>query len=535
MNSFCKKNLAYLILMLIASSYSLLAQISPGELTKAHAELEGLSNCTKCHVLGEKVTNQKCLDCHKEITSLVKASRGYHSSSDVKGKDCFKCHSEHHGRNFQIVKFDEKNFGHAKAGYELKGAHAEAKCEDCHASKNISNEILRLRKKTFLGLEQNCASCHEDFHQKTLGEDCGSCHLTIDFNEAEKFEHNNARYRLTGAHQNVDCNSCHKTEQKNGKKFKLFRGVKYAACVDCHKDAHNGKFGNDCAKCHSTSSFKQINEKGFDHSKTNFALIGLHKKVECKECHKDTSTKKLKYEKCNDCHKDYHLGEFDIGLKKRDCVLCHDEYGFAPSSYSIEKHQTTKFPLSGAHFAVPCRECHFSNEEEEHKFKFEKLECIVCHENIHREELRKDFLKDNGCEECHSTESWKAISFNHEKTKYQLIGKHRIISCSDCHLSKEQPKKHLFMSVMKECSDCHLDIHNKQFIVEGKTECKQCHDSNSWFIEKFNHDSARFKLEGTHLKVDCVKCHRQEIINTKPIVIYKFEDISCKSCHQNEK
>ena len=30
------------------------AQISPGELTKSHAHLEGMLNCTKCHVLGDK-------------------------------------------------------------------------------------------------------------------------------------------------------------------------------------------------------------------------------------------------------------------------------------------------------------------------------------------------------------------------------------------------------------------------------------------------------------------------------------------------
>ncbi len=30
-------------------------QISPGDLSNAHKDLEGMSNCTKCHVLGDKV------------------------------------------------------------------------------------------------------------------------------------------------------------------------------------------------------------------------------------------------------------------------------------------------------------------------------------------------------------------------------------------------------------------------------------------------------------------------------------------------
>src|SRR6185503_11348080 len=40
------------------------ALFSPGALAKAHAELEGISNCQKCHEQGKRVTAQKCLACH---------------------------------------------------------------------------------------------------------------------------------------------------------------------------------------------------------------------------------------------------------------------------------------------------------------------------------------------------------------------------------------------------------------------------------------------------------------------------------------
>ena len=69
-------------------------QISPGDLTQAHAHLEGMSNCTQCHDIGSKVSNTKCLDCHKEIKSLVSSNKGYHAHRTVKSKDCFDCHSD---------------------------------------------------------------------------------------------------------------------------------------------------------------------------------------------------------------------------------------------------------------------------------------------------------------------------------------------------------------------------------------------------------------------------------------------------------
>ena len=107
------------------------AQLSPGDLASPHAHLEGIANCTKCHVIGNKVTNEKCLACHKEIDSRIDQRKGYHASSEVAGKDCFACHSDHHGRNFEIVRFDKEKFNHQLTGYKLTGAHLRQDCKAC--------------------------------------------------------------------------------------------------------------------------------------------------------------------------------------------------------------------------------------------------------------------------------------------------------------------------------------------------------------------------------------------------------------------
>jgi hypothetical protein len=51
----------YIIVMMLSVD-NLSAQISPGDLSNPHSNLEGISNCTQCHVLGNKQTNEKCLD-----------------------------------------------------------------------------------------------------------------------------------------------------------------------------------------------------------------------------------------------------------------------------------------------------------------------------------------------------------------------------------------------------------------------------------------------------------------------------------------
>jgi len=109
--------------------FQVTAQISPGDLSNAHAYLEGVSNCTKCHDVGNKVTREKCLACHQIIKTNIQARKGYHASPEVTGKECVVCHNEHHGRNFQIIRFDKRNFVHSKTGFELKGAHARQDCK----------------------------------------------------------------------------------------------------------------------------------------------------------------------------------------------------------------------------------------------------------------------------------------------------------------------------------------------------------------------------------------------------------------------
>ncbi len=152
------------------------SEFSPGKLTESHASLEGTDNCVKCHSLGEPMGDAKCLGCHELIANLVKASRGYHSSATAKGTRCFKCHNEHHGREFQIVRFNPEGFDHRLAKYPLKGRHRQLGCADCHKPKLIRNEVLKKRVRTYLGLDRRCLSCHKKYHQDGTGEDCLSCH-----------------------------------------------------------------------------------------------------------------------------------------------------------------------------------------------------------------------------------------------------------------------------------------------------------------------------------------------------------------------
>jgi len=508
------------------------AQISPGDLTTAHADLEGISNCTKCHELGEQVHNDKCLSCHTEIKSLQNNNSGYHSGSDVKGKNCWSCHSEHHGRKFRIINFDPKSFNHDKAGYVLSGKHATTECNECHQSKYVSKNELIKRKNSYLGLSQICSTCHKDYHQATLGNDCGSCHDTKAFRPAPQFDHGKARYTLTGQHKTVDCVNCHKKETRNGKDFQVFKNIPFENCNSCHKDVHLGKFGSNCKQCHETSGFKNINTANFDHSKTDYPLLGLHRVVRCNDCHKTGMKKKIKHDACIDCHQDYHKAQFVVNGQLRDCSDCHNVNGFSPSVYTIEMHNQTKFQITGAHFAVPCESCHHKTEE--WLFKGTGIACIDCHKNIHEGEIKTDFLPNNDCRACHDTQNWNTITFDHNRTKFKLSGKHVNQTCYACHVSKNDvERKILFSSLGADCEICHKDVHSGQFREGNSSDCGRCHTFENWKPEKFDHNRAKFSLEGAHQNLDCYKCHPVIEENNTRFIKYKLEDFKCAACHSS--
>ncbi|WP_166966181.1 cytochrome c3 family protein [Yeosuana marina] len=612
MKIFLKNSILLFLFLSVICGYG---QISPGDLSQAHAKLEGMTNCTQCHEIGEKVQDSKCLECHKEIQSLINNKKGLHANPTVIKKDCFQCHSDHNGRKFEMARFDQDNFKHDDTGYKLEGKHNTIDCNQCHKPDFIEDSEIRKRTNTFLGLNQECLTCHDDFHQNTLPKDCKQCHDFESFKPASKFNHDKADFKLLGKHVEVDCIKCHKKTTRNGEDFqeftgiafqdckschedphesklpgdckschtetdfKLFNGqttfdhsttnftlkgkhaevdcfachkettnpllvfqdnlrIKENNCVKCHKDQHEGKFGLDCAKCHNETSFFALKSmKSFNHDLTDYPLEGKHLQVDCKQCHKGRYTKAIDFSACNKCHVDYHKGEFKENGIVPDCVTCHSlQEGFDYSLFTLEKHQETEFPLKGAHVATPCFACHVSEKEERWTFTNLGSDCKDCHNDIHDGFISKKFYPDNDCKTCHINESWSKInSFDHNKTKFRLDGKHTEVDCRACHFIEKSDNNVVtiqkFANLDTKCESCHENKHGDTFAIEGVTDCKRCHVTSSWFPENFDHNTTNFPLEGRHAEIDCKACHISETINGKAQVIYKLNKFECVDCH----
>lgn len=535
-----KEIVAHILFVFLFSVTLCYGQISPGDLSQVHAELEGMSNCTACHVLGEKVMNSKCLECHENVQNLIDQNRGYHADAAVVKKDCFECHSDHHGRKFDMIRFDEDNFDHNQTGYDLEGKHDVIDCRECHMPDYIENIEIRKRDNTFLGLEQECLTCHDDFHQSTLSTDCRSCHDMEAFKPVTNFDHDQTDYKLKGKHIEVDCVECHKITTKDGVEFQEFDDLLFNDCKSCHKDSHNNQIKGKCMQCHTETSFSSfIGKENFNHNTTGFTLKGSHKEIDCFSCHKETDNPKLVFQdninkdenSCVKCHDDTHEGKFG-----NECVECHNEKSFLTlNNMDFFDHTVTDYTLEGQHTQVDCKQCHTGRYTETIDFSA----CKNCHDDYHRNEFDKNGVSPD-CVECHSLENGFDYSLytleQHQDTSFPLEGAHFATPCFACHIS-EDDERWTFKNLGTDCVNCHQDIH-QGYISDTyypEDDCKVCHINDSWSDVAFDHNTTNWSLDGKHTEADCRSCHFIEKTDSKGIIAQKFTnlDTNCASCHEN--
>lgn len=549
---------ALFALFLVWGSPGAWAQISPGPLSRPHQSLNGSTNCASCHKFGGQAA-LKCLDCHTEIANRLSAHKGLHSTYNIpngSSQECARCHSEHNGEDFPLIKWNIKTFNHKEAGYVLEGKHAGLECSKCHNPSHISPQerpSIKIKdpSRTYLGISTACVTCHQDQHKGRLGQNCASCHNFVDWKSINmgQFDHSKTRYPLTGLHLQVQCAKCH-TNGADGKPH--YVGIAFNQCSDCHKDPHHGSFPQSCQSCHNTSGWKKISlqsvNQRFDHSKTKFPLEGKHASVDCGQCHANGDFKKpLVFAKCMDCHKDPHKGQFVKRSDQGECASCHTVQGWKPSKFTVKEHASTAYPLQGGHARLECAQCHIpKGKDTVFKVKFDR--CTDCHGDRHAGQFAAAPYF-NACDRCHTVNAYKPSTFTlakHKETHFVLTGGHVAVPCADCHKESAefQPKPAVIYHWSNlNCASCHNDPHKGQFKermqrvrADGtQSGCEACHSTKSWReLSGFDHSQTKFTLLGAHRATACIDCHKPPNLETNlSHVDFKTAPTQCEDCHQD--
>ena len=473
---------------------SLLRLTMPGSLSAAHENIT--DDCEKCHAALQKTTQkQLCLSCHKDVKNDIEAGHNLHGRNPAAiQKDCKECHTEHKG-HINISFPDGGAFQHDMTEFRLEKAHAAATitCESCHP-----------KGKKFRDASSACYSCHkkDDRHDGKLGQVCSNCHTTAAWKQAA-FDHSKTKFSLEGRHTKVSCALCHLSE--NYKEAPT-------SCAACHAidDVHDSPKDTQCQNCHTTAEWKQ-SSRGFDHNKsTKFPLNNAHAKPGCRDCHKNLIFHSDKRASCFDCHQsdDAHQGRYGI-----NCASCHKDVAWKQIFFDHDRD--TSFKLTNKHKEAQCGACHKRGGTDPKKLA---TTCVSCHQ--------ADDVHHGGsgsrCNDCHNERGWQDnVKFDHDLTKFPLIGLHATTACGACHKTKN------FRETDSSCVSCHKgdDFHRGTL----GTDCAKCHNPNDWKRWQFNHNETSYPLNGAHEGLACKACHTTEAVG-KALPLPK----GCNDCHAKQ-
>ena len=278
------------------------------------------ANCASCHGGDPPVydgTPETCVGCHRDDRDAVVQP----SHADF-GDECGTCHASLAWRPASFPAHE----------WPLEGAHAVATCASCHGDPPV-----------YEGTQTACSSCHQqdrasvtDPPHDGFSDDCQSCHGTVSWASAE-FAH--AVFPLTGAHQSVECSSCHTGTPA------VFAGTA-SECVSCHRQDYDGSpfpghssFATTCQDCHSTDGW--VPASGGNHPQERFSITGTHNFA------------------CNDCHNP-SLGPNGAG--NADCVGCH-EGAHTLARMDNEHGDIGNYPRGANRAPNFCLQCHADGRE----------------------------------------------------------------------------------------------------------------------------------------------------------------------------
>ncbi len=455
--------------------------------------------CIACHANPVFVeAGTACKDCHLDV------HRGQFAQNS-----CEECHTQQTWNNQE-----QMLARHQQMRFPLVGVHASLDCQQCHANGQYVNVPV------------NCQGCHMATYQQTTSPahaaagfsiKCEDCHNIVAASWTDaKFTHA-ASFPLIAGHASPTCAACHTSGYVNTS----------SVCYDCHEASYTGasnpehvnnQFSHDCAGCHTIDGWQPAS---FDHNLSGFPLTGAHATVDCAQCHANGQYTGAS-SACYDCHEAHYTGTTNpnhvAGNYDHNCSSCHSTDGWAPASFD---HSQSAFPLTGAHVAVSCAECHVGGQ-----YTGIPTACYSCHQQDYQNATEPEHAAaqfSQSCAECHTTSAWQPSTFSHDQTAFPLTGAHIAATCQACHVNGQ------YANTPTDCWACHqTDFEGAQDPnhVAGNLDhaCAQCHTDIAWSPASFDHGGTDFPLTGAHVSLNCAQCHINGQFNNTPT--------DCWSCHQ---
>ena len=314
-------------------------------------------------------------------------------------------------------------------------------------------------------------------------------------------------------------------------------------------ESPHGSLSTPCAQCHAATTWKPARvSRDFRHAPSRFPLEGAHARTTCAGCHRSLEFKNVRTT-CIGCHTDVHRGELG-----GDCARCHTPRSFIDRVAMVRTHQSSRFPLTGAHAVADCTSCHVPTAQGQMQFVNRSTQCESCHLAAVRAVKNPDHDAagfSRQCESCHAPTTWNRARFDHAKSRFPLTGAHVTAGCQECHADR------VYAGKSSACVSCHQGDFDRAttppHATSFPTTCTACHTTATWSGAKFDHDGPFFPIySGAHrgrwnscatchtnpatfAEYTCLSCHQQTETDGhhRGVSGYRYQSQACYSCHRN--
>jgi hypothetical protein len=300
------------------------------------------------------------------------------------------------------------------------------------------------------------------------------------------FDHDDADFLLSGAHEKIACESCHVRE--------VYKGIPQT-CEECHNPSSliaktrkpNNHFESEdqCDNCHTSKTWAGAR---IDHD----SVVGT-----CIDCHNNiittgrASDHVQSVDECQECHttRRWKQSGFDHAVITGNCFSCHNG---STASGKSEKHRLSN---------NQCIDCHTVENWKSSSFDHKgiKTACMTCHKDILPE---LPHPQETECENCHSVKKkWEQVRFKHEKTSDY---------CINCHVNRKTVN--------------HFTIEN-----DNELRCEDCHRSSSSWLSNVRFEHKIPDFHDHRVGTPCTSCH----LSNARSVIFQLPQYrpTCGACH----
>ena len=449
-----------------------------------------------------------------------------------------------HFASAQAPEANTARFDHIKTGFNLTGAHAQARCSYCHI------------QGVYKGTPRDCAGCHVEGnrmgavakptrHIFTVAR-CDSCHNTSVWIPA------------TFSHVGLapgSCLTCHNSSTASGKPSGHLPAT--ASCDSCHKTtigwlqnvafSHQG-ISSGCGSCHSGQTFNAVKPV----SKPSNHVVTA---ADCSSCHTSTATFKTASGTAMPAN---HLPTAQA------CALCHNSAGFVPGvmnhagivSGCASCHNGQNFigvtpvskPTTHLVTAAACETCHTSTTS----FLLaagtsmpaghlpSQMACSTCHSSFGPNSgVMSHTGIVNGCANCHNGQSYVGVTPVSKPPTHLPTS----AACETCHSTSNftafSGTAMSHAGIVNGCANCHNGqsfagvtmVFKPTGHLPTSAACETCHSTSSFNVGGF----AGTAMNHAGIVNGCASCHNgQSFTGVTPVpkpTNHLPTSAACETCH----